>query len=239
MLAYLYLFLAAYFAATVSASIGFGGALIFLPLLANIVGIKEAIPVLTIAQLFGNGSRFWFGRHDLKWPPVLYFLLGAIPSAILACNLYSDLKAEWLFKCVGGFLILVVIYRRFNIKKIEAGNLGMVFGGALTGFLSGLAGSAGPTGAIFFLGLNLPPLAYVASDAFASLILHITKIIMYSRYSLINLHGLIVGSFAGVAMITGSYTGKIILSRVSKEKFLILVEILIVLSGLQMIFLTK
>src|SRR6478736_1212403 len=233
---YLYLFVAAYIAATVSASIGFGGALIFLPILAHIVGIKEAIPVLTIAQLFGNGSRFWFGRRELKWEPVLYFLAGAIPFAIIACTLYSNIQAALLFKYVGGFLILVVLYRRLNIKKIEAGNIGMIVGGALTGFLSGLTGSAGPTGALFFLGLNLSPIAYVASDAFASMALHITKIIVYSRYSLITMQGLLVGAFAGLAMIGGSFTGKVLLSKISRERYLLIVEILIILSGIQMIF---
>ncbi|MDB5236320.1 MAG: sulfite exporter TauE/SafE family protein [Hymenobacter sp.] len=233
---YIILFAAAFFAATVSASVGFGGALIFLPILAHIVGIKEAVPVLTIAQLFGNGSRFWFGRHELKWTPVLYFLLGSVPCAIISSSLYSGMKADWLFRVVGGFLILVVLYRRLNIKKIEAGNLGMVFGGALTGFLSGLTGSAGPTGALFFLGLNLSPVVYIASDAFASLVLHFTKIIVYSKYSLINTKGLLVGAFAGAAMIGGSYAGKVLLSKVSKERFLLIVEVLIVLSGLQMIF---
>ncbi|MDB5266975.1 MAG: putative permease [Hymenobacter sp.] len=235
---YLILFVVAYLAATVSASVGFGGALIFLPILANIVGIKEAVPVLTVAQIFGNASRFWFGRHELQWKPVLYFLAGSLPMAILSSSLYSGMKADWIFKLVGGFLVLVVIFRHLSVaKKVELGNPGMVLGGALTGFLSGLTGSAGPTGALFFLGLNLPPVAYVASDAFASLVLHLTKTIVYSKYSLVTTKGLLVGSFAGVAMIGGSYTGKLLLSRISKEKFLMVVEGLIVAFGLQMMFL--
>lgn len=239
MLEYLILFLAAYGAATISASAGFGGALIFLPILANIVGIKEAVPVLTIAQLFGNGSRFWFGRHQLKWKPVLYFLAGSIPLSILGSYMYADFKADWLFKWIGVFLILVVVYRRLNINKIRGGYAGMILGGAITGFLSGIAGSAGPMGAAFFLGLNMPPLAYVASDAFASLVMHLTKIIVYSKYSLITAKGFFVGSFAGIAMILGSYTGKLIISRISRERYVLIVEILIMLAGLQMIFTSK
>jgi len=38
-------------------------------------------------------------------------------------------------------------------------------------------------------------------------------------------------------MILGSYTGKKMIERLSKEKFILLVDILLVLSGLQMIFL--
>jgi len=35
----------------------------------------------------------------------------------------------------------------------------MIIGGAITGFLSGLIGSAGPIGATFFLSLNLNPVS--------------------------------------------------------------------------------
>ncbi len=49
----------------------------------------------------------------------------------------------------------------------------MIIGGGITGFLSGLAGSAGPPGAAFFLGLNLSAVAYVASEAFTALALHL------------------------------------------------------------------
>jgi len=47
----------------------------------------------------------------------------------------------------------LVVSRQIKIKKIVLGNKGMLIGGELTGFLSGLAGSAGPLGAAFFLGL--------------------------------------------------------------------------------------
>lgn len=45
----------------------------------------------------------------------------------------------------------------------------MLLGGALTGLISGIAGSAGPLGASLFLGLNLSAIAYVASEAFTAL----------------------------------------------------------------------
>lgn len=48
------LFLASWLAATVSGAAGFGGALILLPILTNLLGVKAAVPVLTIAQLGGQ-----------------------------------------------------------------------------------------------------------------------------------------------------------------------------------------
>lgn len=115
----------------------------------------------------------------------------------------------------------------------------MLLGGGLTGFLSGLAGSAGPLGAAFFLGLNLTATAYIASEALTALTMHLTKTIVYNKYSLIGQTELYYGLFIVVAMILGSWTGKKITEKLSREKFILLVEILLILSGLQPICTAK
>ena len=75
--------LTSYVAATVAAVAGFGGAAILLPVLVAIFGVREAIPILTVAQLVGNGSRVWFNRHEVDWRVVGWFALGGVPMALL------------------------------------------------------------------------------------------------------------------------------------------------------------
>lgn len=41
---------------------GFGGAVLLLPVLIAAVGARDAVVVLTVAQLAGNGSRVLFNR---------------------------------------------------------------------------------------------------------------------------------------------------------------------------------
>lgn len=41
----------------------------------------------------------------------------------------------------------------------------------------------------------------------------------------------------GIGMIIGSWTGKKMIEKLSKEKFILLVEILLIVSALQLIFL--
>jgi len=230
------LFAISFIAATISGAAGFGGALILLPVLTSIVGIKAAVPILTIGQIFGNASRVWFGRHELKWKPILFFLATAIPLSIAGSYLFTDIDSRTIKIGIGIFLILLVIYRRLQMKKISLGDKGLLLGGGLTGFLSGLAGSAGPLGAAFFLGLNLTATAYIASEAFTALTMHLTKTIVYNKYSLIGQTELCYGLFIGIAMIAGSWTGKKIIEKLSQDKFVLLVEILLVISGLQLIW---
>lgn len=229
------LFVVSFIAATISGAAGFGGALVLLPILTSIVGVKAAVPILTIAQIFGNASRVWFGRSELQWKPITFFLITAIPLSILGSYLFTDIDSDKIKIGIGIFLILLVVYRRAKINKIEFGNKGMLIGGGLTGFLSGLAGSAGPLGAAFFLGLNLTATAYVASEAFTALAMHLTKTIVYNKYSLIGKVEIFYGLFIGIAMILGSWLGKKIIEKMSRQKFILLVEIMLVLSGLQLI----
>lgn len=107
----------------------------------------------------------------------------------------------------------------------------------MTGFLSGLVGSAGPLGAAFFLGLEMPALAYIASEAVTALAMHVTKTIVYQRYALIGVQEVSYGLLLGIGMITGSWTGKQIAVKMPKAQFTALVETLLVLSALQLIFL--
>ncbi|MCK0125155.1 hypothetical protein BXY82_3065 [Gelidibacter sediminis] len=230
------LFVISYIAATVSGAAGFGGALIILPFVINIVGLQTAVPILTIASIFGNASRVWFGRYELKWRPIIYFLLAALPLTILGSYLFTDINSKIIKIGIGVVLILLVGYRRLKIKKIVLGEKGMLIGGGLTGFLSGLIGSAGPIGAAFFLGLDLTATAYVASEAFTALTMHLTKTVVYSKYALIGKEELYYGLFIGAAMILGSWSGRKIIEKISRDKFIFLVEILLIITGIQMIW---
>jgi uncharacterized protein len=85
----LVLFLVSWIAATISGAAGFGGALILLPILTATVGVKAAVPILTIMQLLGNLSRVWFGSTKIRWRPVLAFIVGAVPLSIVGSLLLA------------------------------------------------------------------------------------------------------------------------------------------------------
>lgn len=222
-------------AATISGVAGFGGGLILLPLLTYFVPLNVAVPLLTVAQLFGNGSRVYFSYKELRWRPVILFLLGAIPFAVLGSRLMVNIDSSLLKICIGIFLVLVVIYKRCNKKDFGLNRYWLIPGGAITGFVSGLIGSAGPVGAVFFLGLKLPPLSYISSEAFTALSMHLTKIFVYGKYELLNIDTFVTGTLAGFAMVGGSYLGKRIITKISTKRVDFIIEILLLVSAVQLI----
>jgi hypothetical protein len=229
------LFAGGFLAAAISGAAGFGGALLLLPLLTKTIGTTMAIPVLTIAQLIGNLSRAFFGFKQIKWKPVLLFILGAVPMSVLGAYSFVEVPKEIVTRLIGLAIILFVILKYYDILKVTPTNGTMVLGGGITGFISGLVGSAGPIGAALFLSLNLPPISYIASEATTAIAMHITKTIVYQRYLGIGLSTLLMGLFIGVSMVLGTWAGMRIIGHIPKEKFNKFVGSLLCIIGLQML----
>ena len=234
-LKFLLLFTGSFLAAAISGAAGFGGALLLLPLLSKTIGTTMAVPVLTIAQLIGNLSRAFFGFKQIKWKPVLMFILGAVPTSILGAFSFVKVPKEIITRGIGLAIIVFVVLKYFKVLKFEPGDRTMLVGGAVTGLISGLVGSAGPIGAALFLSLNLPPVSYIASEAVTAIAMHISKTIVYQKYLGIGLYALGIGLFMGVAMIVGTWAGKKAIDRMPKEKFVKFVGVLLAVIGLQML----
>ena len=73
---------------TISGVAGFGGGLVALPVLVWVFGIKEAIPIISISQVFGTASRAWLHHQAIDWKVVRYFAVGSIPMAVLGSLIF-------------------------------------------------------------------------------------------------------------------------------------------------------
>jgi len=219
-------------ASILAAVAGFGGAVIMLPVLVWAVGIRDAIPVLTIAQLIGNLSRVIFNRRELKWPVVWRFALGAVPAAVIGGIIFATAPATALVRLLGVFLIIMVIYRHTSWGNNARLTLrGFVPLGAASGILSAVLGTVGPFAAPFFLSYGLVKGAYIGTEAMTAVIMHITKLGVYGSYALIGAQTLLVGIAIGGVMILGTYLGKRLLNRVPEHIFPYIIEGTMLVAG--------
>jgi uncharacterized membrane protein YfcA len=236
MLEYASLFVAAFAAAAISGAAGFGGAILLLPLLVATVGVTQAVPLLTIAQLIGNLSRAGFGFTQIHWKPVGLFLLGAIPLSVLGALSFVQLPKELVTRAIGVAILIFVALKYFGLLKITSGRAVLIGGGGVVGFLSGLMGSAGPLGAAVFLSLGLPPVAYIASEATTALAMHGVKTVVYQHYIVLDPEFWFLAALMGLAMILGTWSAKRVIERMPRETFQRFVAILlVVISGYMVI----
>ena len=228
-----FLALVAFIAALLAAVTGFGGAAVLLPMLVFLFGVREAIPILTVAQLIGNASRVWFNRRELDWRVVGWFALGGVPMALLGGMLFAHAPLRPLTRVLGAFLILIVVIRHMpKLKALRTPLKGFALIGAASSFLSALLGSVGPLMAPFFLAYGLVKGAYIGTEALSTVVMHIAKLIAYRESAVLPMHAIVSGVALGPIMIAGSFAGKRVVDRLPERVFVLIIDATLVAAGI-------
>jgi uncharacterized membrane protein YfcA len=211
--------IAAFVTAVMGGIAGIGTAIAMIPIMTFAVGVREAIPIVTIAVTLNNFGRVIATRPHINWHVVLWFSIGAVPSAVLGGAVFASAPADLLARSLGIFLIALVAYRHLPIGKgfviRNVRHFGIV--GLIQGFLSSIFGGAGPFGAHFFLSYGLYRNAFVSSINFA-------KAGTYTSFSLLDSSGFWLGLSIGVIMIIGAYFGSKLVNRLPDIVFVYIVE---------------
>lgn len=224
---------AALCAATLAAVTGFGGAAVLLPVLVAVFGIRAAIPILTVAQLIGNGARVWFNRGELAWRVVGWFALGGVPMALLGGYLFAVAPLPALTRLLGAFLLILVLWRHLRPRGTRTFPAAAFVGiGAGSSLLSALLGSVGPLMAPFFLAYGLAKGAYIGTEALCTVIMHVVKLVAYRQSGVLTGPDVLAGLLLGPLMIAGSYLGKHIVDRLPRSLFVATIEIVLIGAGI-------
>ncbi len=213
---------------------GFGAGVILLPVVAWTIGLRAAVPIMTVTMLVGNLSRLWWSRGELDRAVCLRFLGGAVPGTALGAMLYAGTPSAALSLVIGSFLLGSVPLRRFlssPIVQVRLRHFPVI--GAGFGFLSSLVVTTGPVMTPFFLAYGLRRGAFIATEAVCSFGMHVTRGTVLARYALLTWDVIGIGCVLGATMFAGSWLGRRLLDRMSDRVFLRLIEALLALMGLQ------
>jgi len=220
-------------ASTLAGVTGFGGAAVLLPVLVAVFGPREAVPILTVAQLIGNGSRVWFNRRELDWGVIKWFALGGVPTAFIGGMLFATAPLSALTRLIGAFLLLMVVWRHIRSGPVwKPPQKSFAAIGAGFSFLSALVGSVGPIMAPLFLAYGLVKGAYIGTEALATVIMHVTKLVAYRETAILPGSDILTGLALGPIMVLGSFVGKKIIERLPERVFILIIEIVMTTAGL-------
>jgi uncharacterized membrane protein YfcA len=87
---------------------------LLLPVFVAVFGARDAVAVLTVAQLASNSSRVWFNRGQVDQRLVAIFAAGAVPAAVAGALLLSSAPLPALTLVIGVFLLAMVVWRRIR-----------------------------------------------------------------------------------------------------------------------------
>ncbi|MGN0978909.1 MAG: TSUP family transporter [Candidatus Avoscillospira sp.] len=118
-----------------------------------------------------------------------------------------------------------------EIFRLKGTRRTLLAGGAVTGALSGPAGSGGPIGAAVFLSLNLAPVAYIASEAATATAMHLLKTVLYAKLAHVTPQAFGTGVLMGLAMVAGTFLAKRLIRNMERGRFQKFVMVLLCLAG--------
>lgn len=224
------------FAGGIAGLVGFGSAVLLLPICNAIFGPVASVGILTVAALMGNLSRVALWYREVQWSVVWRYWLGGVPFAIIGSVTLVQIHADLLPAGFGAFILLLIPVRRWMDAQHRTMSLNRFpVLGAVMGFLSAMVSTTGPVTAPFFLSYGLTRGAYLSTEALSAAGVHLAKTIAYGKLSALDLQGLLAGIALGGCLLLGAAISKPLVLRLNQARFILIVEILLAVSGLLMI----
>lgn len=227
---------AALAAGTIGGTVGFGSAVVLVPVLTAAFGATATVPLLTVCSLFGNASRAAFSWKEIEWRAAGWYVLGGAPAAALGARVFVEFDAAVVQRMLALFILAMIPAGRLaNRLRWRVRPWQLLPVGAAMGFLSGLVGTTGPINAPFFLAAGLVKGAFLGTEALGAAAVHATKTAVYGRFAALDMRMLLIGLAIGLMLVGGSYLGRRIVDRLDAAKFRVAVEIMMVASAVLMI----
>lgn len=224
-------------AGTLSGIVGFGAAIMLMPVLMLAFGPQEAVPLMAIASLLANLSRVMVWWRDIDWRANAYYCATAVPAAALGARTLLLLDPRIVEGMLGVLFLGMIPLRRWMMRqgwRIGAGHLALV--GAGIGFLTGMVSSTGPINTPFFLAYGLVKGAFLATEAFGSMAIGLTKAIVFRRLDALPLETIARGLLVGASLMAGSRLAKGFVLRLDADQFRLLMDVLLVVAGLVLLW---
>ncbi len=239
------LFCAAFLVGMINAMFGVGGSLLAYPLLLHWLPGKTIVGVLSIIVIAATTHRLVLYREHLSLRAVQYFLVLGVPFSIGGAYTLSWISVENLQGIVGIFLISMTLFQwstdKDELQKEKRKGLFetpkyFVGVGAVSGFLTGLIGSAGFFNTTFLLRAGLVKEGISVTQAGIALAYSLIKFPVYWKYEIVNESILLAGAVGSIGSVFGTFLGSRLLKNLSVEGFTILLRLLILFAGSNLIF---
>lgn len=225
-----------YLVSIVSTVIGFGSALIMIPLSTFFLPIKEAIALLTIFFIAINFSKITLFWKHIDWKTTILIWIGNIPMVYIGAKLMVEAPSETI-KMILGFIVLAyVINEYFKLtKNVKIHDIGIVAAGGLYGFFAGIIGTGGAIKAALLTHMGMRKESFIATMSVTAIVANIIKITVYSQSELVSQDDLPVALGLILCAIVGVYTGKHLVKKIHPDLFRKAVLIMLTIVSLKLI----
>jgi uncharacterized membrane protein YfcA len=224
-------------AGTISGIVGFGSSIMLMPVLVIVFGPLHAVPIMAIAAILANCSRVVIWWREVDWRAVAAYSITGVPAAALGARTLLVLPPRLIEGALGFFFLAMIPARRWLAARGFVLRLPhLVVIGAVVGFLTGIVVTTGPITAPIFLAYGLVKGAFIASEAAGSLAVYLSKAAVFRRFGALPLPVITQGLITGASLMIGAWIAKRFVLRLHPDRFRLLMDGLMLVSGLTMLW---
>jgi uncharacterized protein len=217
--------------------IGFGTTILLMPPLVHFYGPIQTVPIIALVAIVANSSRVLLWLREIDWRVCGVYSLTAVPCVVLGANTLVQFDARVVELMLGCFLLLMIPVRRWlRAREFRLRLWHMALVGAVIGYLSGLVAATGAINTPFFLAFGLVKGAYIGTEAASSLAVFLAKGVTFHQLGVIDSRAIAQGLLIGVFVLIGSTLSKRLVLRIPEQRFLQLMEGVMLVSGLSILW---
>lgn len=229
---------AAFLTGVIHGTIGMAGGIFMAAVLSHFVGIKAAVPAMTVALVFSHTSRALIYFKETDWSVVGRVLFFGGPMIVLGAIIFGLISPRTVAFVFALFLILsfpIKIWAKRN--QMNTGPKLLAGASMVWGVLAGNVIGPGFFLAPFLLGTGMGRMTFVGSLAAITLIMNLIKITVFGMTELMDWSLFWLGVVIGLATIPGNWLGKTLLRRMQDRDHALIIDVLTLLMIINFLYL--
>lgn len=199
---------------------GFGSSVFFVPMANFFFEFHQVLGVTSLLHVFSNLSKIYLFRKGIDYnlflkigvPSFIFVVIGAYFSKFLTSQ-YAGLILG-IFLLI--FAVFLLVYSKFSFK---ADTKNSIIGGSLAGWLAGWLGTGGAVRGLTLASFNINKNSFLATSALIDFVVDSSRFGMYTYQGYLTKEMLWQAPILLIISFIGSYFGKLLLFKISQERF--------------------
>jgi len=222
-------FVASIFNAAFSA----GGALIILAITSTVLPVQAIVPIHSTLLIGSTLTRVMFFWEYIDWKIVIPFLIGALLGAFIGARIYIELPESVVALAIGGVMLIAIWLPSVSWRPR------LRHPWAIVGFIHSLLSTLFAYGAvmhavILHTGLNRRQIVGTMGGCLSGMSLF--KIVGYASFGFdFSPYYHVIAAAVTVSLI-GTAIGKMIVDKLSEQKFRMIFRLLVTVTALRLLY---
>lgn len=211
---------------------GFGFAMITLPLLTIVFLDKTAIPVVLFCTTFVSAAALIEARNHIKLKSVIVLFFAAMPGTLVGIYFLKIVEITTLQIIIGSLVIFCGIASLLGLrKKLNNQRLAFWSCGFASGMLNGSVAMAGPPLVLLFVNQGYSKMVYRANILAYFVLLGCVTMLLYFFGGIITPQAVRLSIVLSPGLVAGTIAGIFLAKKIDSMAFQKIALLIIIISG--------